>query len=312
MTRKSHPERVAHLSRRSVSKGFDAFRDVAWDAPEMAIDPEDPRWERSGDDALGGTDWYRSLPAPTRARLGLHLIARQLKVGVQFENILSRGLLALASTLPDGAPELRYAYHEVIEEAQHSLMFMELVRRAGLPVVGISGLRWRLAQRVPDLGRTFPELFLLHVLAGEAPIDLVQRRELETNPRMHPLLERVVRIHVTEEARHLSFATSSLREWVPRLGRLRAAHLRIAAPIVLGQTAGQMIHLPREIADRYGMPAEVVRGYRTHPATRALVHAGLAPVRDLCVELGLVTPATLPLWRAFGIWPEAPGPLLAP
>ena len=72
------------------------------------------------------------LPPPPRARLGCELVASKMKIGLHFESILKRGLLEFASTLPNGAPEFRYAYHEVIEEAQHSLMFQEFVNRSGL------------------------------------------------------------------------------------------------------------------------------------------------------------------------------------
>lgn len=35
------------------------------------IDPPDERWELAETDSLGGTSWYRSLPQPERARLGV-------------------------------------------------------------------------------------------------------------------------------------------------------------------------------------------------------------------------------------------------
>src|SRR5205814_3065308 len=138
-----------------------------------------------------------------------------------------------AMTLPNGAPEFRYAYHEVIEEAQHSLMFQEFVNRTGYDAPGLSrldrpGMRW-----VIGLGRRFPQLFFLFVLGGEDPIDYVQRRELRSGKEIHPLLERVMRIHVTEEARHLSFARHYLQRVVPRLGRFRRPHLAAVAPLLL-------------------------------------------------------------------------------
>ena len=45
---------IARLSHQSVVKHFDAYADVAWDDPEMRIDPEDPRWEMDADGGLGG------------------------------------------------------------------------------------------------------------------------------------------------------------------------------------------------------------------------------------------------------------------
>src|SRR5439155_13868515 len=106
---------LRRLSHQSVVKHFDAYADVDWDAADYRIDPEDPRWELGSDDILGATVWYRAQPQATRARLGLHLVATKMKIGTQFENVLQRGLLEFAWTLPNGAPEFRYVYHEVIE-----------------------------------------------------------------------------------------------------------------------------------------------------------------------------------------------------
>ena len=69
-----------------------------------------------------------------------------MKTGLVFENILQRGLLEFAMTLPNDSTEFRYAYHEVIEEAQHTLMFQEFVNRSGLDADGLT-LRDRLASR---------------------------------------------------------------------------------------------------------------------------------------------------------------------
>src|SRR3954469_14842987 len=121
---------LERLNDLSVTKHFDAYADVAWDEPVHAVDPHDPRWELSLDDPLGGTEWYQSRPQPQRAQLGLEVVASKMKLGLIFESILKRGLLEWAMTLPNNSPEFRYAYHEVIEEAQHTLMFQEFVNRS--------------------------------------------------------------------------------------------------------------------------------------------------------------------------------------
>ena len=93
------------------------------------------------------TEWYRSQPQEIRAEIGLSRIVSNMKVGLQFENVLKRGLLEFAAKLPNGTPEFRYAYHEVIEE--------------GSPLDDVPGVRQSLRDRSaghaevhPDAGRT--------------------------------------------------------------------------------------------------------------------------------------------------------------
>jgi hypothetical protein len=156
---------VRRLNDQSVRKHFDAYEDVPWD--EHPIDPDDPRWELGSDDPLGATEWYRSLPPVSRSALGLHLVASKMQVGYFFEGVLKRGLLEHAQQLAAGSPELRYVYHEVIEEAHHSQMFQEFCGRAGHGTVAKVPLDARIGSRfVVRLARSFPELFFVFVLGG--------------------------------------------------------------------------------------------------------------------------------------------------
>ena len=109
---------LARLSARSVTKHFDAYADIDWDHPDHRIEQDDPRFELPPGEPLEATGWYRTLPQPARARLGLHLTVSRMRTGIEFENILSKGLLEFAMTRPNGSPEFRYAMHEVIEEGQ--------------------------------------------------------------------------------------------------------------------------------------------------------------------------------------------------
>ena len=294
---------LRRLSHQSVVKHFDAYGDVAWDSAEFAIDPKDPRWELDADDALGGTVWYRELPAEVRARLGLDRIASMMKVGLEFESILKRGLLEFAATLPNGASEFRYAYHEVIEEAQHSLMFQEFVNRSGFDPVGLGRLDKVGARFVITLGRRFPALFFVFVLGGEDPIDYVQRQELRSGRDIHPLLERVMRIHVTEEARHLSFARHYLKRVVPSLGRVRRLELAFGAPLVLSAMAQLMLKPSAQLVSNYSIPKSVLdEAYSRNPVHKAETLASLRKVRTLCEELGLLKGAYRRLWKLLGLW----------
>jgi hypothetical protein len=296
---------LARLSHQSVVKHFDAYADITWDSPELRIDPEDPRWELAPDEPLGATAWYRGQPPAVRARLGLHTLATFMKIGVEFESVLKRGLLEFTARLPGDAPEFRYAYHEIIEEAQHSLMFQEFVNRTGLPVTGLSPLLRLGARRVVHFARRLPELFFVFILGGEDPIDHVQRTMLRSGRPIHPLLRRIMQIHVIEEARHLCFARQYLREHVPRLGPVRRRLLAVRAPLILGVMSQLMMRPAPSVVRTYGIPRAVLReAYTRNPRHRAETRAALGKVRELCRELGIAAPR---VWRALGLW-ETPAP----
>jgi hypothetical protein len=303
--RESYAELVERLSRQSVVKHFDAYADIDWDAPDFAIDHDDPRWQLGPDDVLGETQWYRTQPDSVRSQIGLHMIASFMKIGAQFESVLKRGLLEYAWQLPNGAPEFRYAYHETIEEAQHSLMFQEFVNRTGFDIPGLGALdRWA-SRLVIRFARTFPELFFLFVLGGEDPIDHVQRTALRSGQPIHPLLKRIMQIHVTEEARHLCFARQYLKHNVPQLGALKRLILRVRTPIILGIMSQMMMRPSPQIVRQYSIPSAVLdEAYRKNPIHKSRTLEALAKVRSLCVELGLVTSGSKRLWKLFGIWPN--------
>src|SRR6266550_1151754 len=268
----SFPALLARLSRQSVVKHFDAYADIDWDAAESRIDPDDPRWTWGDDDVLGATAWYRAQPEGVRARIGLHMIATFMKLGVQFEGVLKRGLLEFASRLPNGSPEFRYVYHEVIEEAQHSLMFQEFVNRTGFEIRGLP--------------------------AHEERIDYVQRKAVRSGRPIHPLLRRIIQIHVTEEARHLCFAREYLRHRVTGLARHRRLQLALGAPLILARMAQLMMRPSRQIVRAYDIPRAVIaEAYTRNPRHRQNTMEALRKVRDLCAELGIVTPVSARLWR---------------
>ncbi|HVM96803.1 MAG TPA: diiron oxygenase, partial [Candidatus Acidoferrales bacterium] len=270
---------------------------------EFHIDRDDLRWQLPASDPLGATQWYRSQPASVRSRLGLHYYASLMKIGAQFEGVLKRGLLEFAADLPNGSPEFRYAYHEVIEEAQHSLMFQEFINRTGFDVPGMPKAQRVGSRFIVRLARTFPELFFMFVLGGEDPIDHTQRTMLREDRPVHPLLRRIMQIHVTEEARHLCFARNFLKQRVPHLSRHRRFLLSVRTPLLLSQMAKLMMRPSEQIIRTYGIPKTVVdEAYNHNPQHRAETVEALRKVRHLCGEIGLLTPFPIWLWRRLRLW----------
>ncbi len=294
---------VARLSRQSVDKHFDAYADVDWDAPEMAINPEDSRFSLWSFDPLAATDWYRSQPPEVRSRVALHRIAAAMRTGWEFENVLQRGLLEYAFWLPNHRPEFRYVHHEITEESQHTLMFQEVIDRSDLD---IRGMPWQIkvgSRPIVWLSRLFPPLFFLFVLGGEDPVDYLQRRQLRTGQN-HPAIERIVRIHVTEEARHISFARHYLKRTVPRLGFLRQRVLGFTAPFLFGTMSRLMCFPSSSLVRTYDVPRSELRKQLRSNTGRQLLRDSVAKPRKLCAELGLINPIERQMWRMMGVWDD--------
>ncbi len=291
---------VARLSKLSVEKHADAFVDIPWDDPEYQIDPTDPRWVLFHVDPLADTAWFKGLSDQRRAEIGLYRVAACMKTGWHFENLLQQGLLVHALQLPNGAPEFRYLHHEIIEESQHTLMFQELVNRSGLPVRGMP--RWALALRpvIMHAAKAAPCLFFIMVLGGEDPIDYVQRKEVQRG-EIHPLALAIMKIHIAEEARHLSFARHQLKLRVPKLGWFRREFLGIAAPVVLGIMVRLMLDPQADLRRACKVPAAVAREARTSQAAHSLRVASVRKAYELLQEVGVATRRNRWAWRVAGL-----------
>lgn len=284
------------LSEASVRRRWDAYRDVDWDAPEHEVHPADPRWEAAmAWDPLGSSEWYRDQAPERRSAIGLYRQAGALKVAIEFERVLSDGLLKFAAQLPNGHPAFRYAYHEIAEEAQHSMMFQELVNRSGFDPTGAADHVHTLFDRVTDLGAGQPALFFLMALSGEEAFDYMNRRTLEV-PATHPLLARISRIHITEEARHVSFARAFLRYTVPRLDPRVRRELRYQAAFVINWAATHMFEFTEPFAMAMQLPPEVHRAVVASPQAARVRHGSVAGVVALCQELGLVDDRLVSAW----------------
>ncbi|MGH8992315.1 MAG: AurF N-oxygenase family protein [Acidimicrobiia bacterium] len=306
MTDTTFEATLDRLNKLSMERHTHAY-DLDWDDPTFDVGPDGPPAELPVFDPLAATEWYRSLPAEERRRLALYRYGACMKIGWHFENLLQQGLLRHAGGMPNGTPQFRYLHHEIVEESEHTLMFQEFVNRTGLPVRGMPRtLRWLAQHRVVPLAGRFPALFFLFVLGGEDPVDHLQRRQLkEEGDTMHPLVERIMRIHVAEEARHLSFARHYLNERTPRMSRAHRAVLSFMAPVVLGIMARLMIRPPGDLVREFHIPKDVLRQAFESPEARRTLAESVAKTRRLWVELGLVGPLSRPLWKAAGIWEPA-------
>jgi hypothetical protein len=298
----TYEETLLELSEASVHHHFDAFLDIAWDDPEYAVDPQDPRWVLPKVDSLGRTEWYQSLPLDRQIAVGFYRQTNTVKVGLQFEQVLIAGLMMYCLGLPNGRAEFRYSTHEATEECHHTQMFQEFVNRTGLDVAG--GHSWfkALAPYLPLFARRFPFIFFVGVLGGEEPIDFVQKDMLRSGATIHPLLLRISQIHVAEEARHIGFAHQYLEHRAPMLGRFDRLLVSILTPVVM-RVLGDAIVIPGDKALRdMDVPKHVARQvWWKSEESRKLRRDMFGDIRMVAEELGLMGRTGRFMWRLMGI-----------
>lgn len=290
------------LSQASVEQHFDAFADIDWDHPDYAVDPTDPRWKLPADHVLGSTEWYLGLPEAEQIRVGLYLQANITKVGLQFEQVLISGIMNYLRTLPNGSPEFRYATHEVTEECHHTQMFQEFVNRSGAEVAGGSTFFRAVSAVLPLAGSLVPFGFFMGVLAGEEPIDHTQKAVLRAGDDMHPLLQRIMQIHVAEEARHIGFAHQYLTYHAPHLGPIERQVLSVLTPVIMRWLCDEILKPSKQARRDIGLPDEVFREvYWSQPSSEKVLRDLFGDVRMLVEDIGLMNPVSRRVWRLLRI-----------
>ncbi|MGE0220864.1 AurF N-oxygenase family protein, partial [Mycolicibacterium sp.] len=207
-------------------------------------------------------------------------------------------LMNYAFWVPNGSPEYRYCLHESVEECNHTLMFQEMVNRIGADVPGMPRLLKWISPVIPLLAGPLPVPFFFGVLAGEEPIDHTQKNVLREGKALHPIMERVMAIHVAEEARHISFAHEYLRKRVPHLNRRQRFLLSLNVPIIMRVLCQAIVVPPKSFWQEFDIPRSVKKEiFFGTPQARQFLRDMFGDVRMLCHETGLMNPLARLMWR---------------
>ncbi|WP_327146089.1 AurF N-oxygenase family protein [Nocardia sp. NBC_01327] len=301
-TDEQYTDTLATLSEGSVHRKFDPFLDIPWDDPAFAVVPDDERWILPTADPFGAHPWYRALPREKQIAIGMWRQANIAKVGLQFENILIRGLMQYVFSQPNGSPEFRYSTHEAAEECNHTQMFQQVVNRIGVDVPGMSRLTRALGPIVPLVPIAFPTWFFIMVLAGEEPIDHGQKAILRSDSEMHPMITRVMQIHVAEEARHISFAHEYVEHHVPELSAVSRFALSVLTPITMRAALWLIAVPPSRFRREFDVPRAVFKDvYWRSPESRRALSDFFADVRMLIGNAGLMNPVSRLIWKILRI-----------
>jgi hypothetical protein len=157
--------------------------------------------------SLYGTPLWHELSQEQRLELSKHEAASVASTGIWLESMLMRILAKLAYHGDPMSRHIQYALAELGEECRHSTMFARMIERMDTP-------RYAPPARIRALGGLLPALargpaMWGAILIGEEIPDRFQR-EQANDESIQPLMRMVNRIHIIEEARHISFARTEL------------------------------------------------------------------------------------------------------
>lgn len=237
------------LLRSSAGQWYDPELDLDWDAPLA----EDKYFIPAELITLYGTPMWQRMSREQRIELSRQELANTLSVGIWFENVLMELLVRLNYRKDPTTNHVQYAYTELADECRHSTMFGKVIDRIGARPYSQGFLWYNLGKLFPLLLRGSP--MWVATLMGEEVFDVLQRDIMrEGDGDLQPLVRGVVRIHVTEEARHVRYAREALVRRQRKAGRLEREFAKFIggmAAVVLGTRLNN-----KEMYARAGLDAE--------------------------------------------------------
>ena len=243
---------------------------------------------------LYGTETWEAMSQRERITYSRHETAAMFGAGIWFENALMQIVLRHLTEVDVRDPIHRYLLTEVADECRHSMMFGEFIRRAGTPAYGPT------REAVVGEGAGGRAMSYIAILAIEELLDHANRATMRDD-RLHPVTRQISKLHVLEEARHVSFAKSYLTECWPTLGADEQDFVRAVTPDLVAEIVALSIN--PAVFEHLG----ITNGYeiaKANPAYQANVIAGLAKLTSFLGGLGVIE--NLELWLDHGL--IAPGP----
>ncbi len=218
-------EVVERLLKSSARQSYDPDVDIDWDAPEVP----GLWWMQPERMSLYGTPLWETLSVEQRIELSKHEVGSIVSVGLWFEIVLMQLLLKDVYRSDPTHARTQYALTEVADECRHSTMFGRALGKLGVPVYGPREPLYTIAKTGPALLRGAAAY--AGTLIGEEPVDRWQRAAIN-DETLQPLVRMVSRIHVVEEARHVTFAREELEKSVVGMNRhQRLWHQSVTAQI---------------------------------------------------------------------------------
>ncbi len=293
---RSVPERertAARLLKSAAKVSFDPQTEVDWEAPQ----PPEVLYAPERCSSLHGTALWEAMSAEQRATLTKHEVASIASVGIWFEEILMQMLLRYAYDRDLRRKDVQWALTEIADECRHSIMFASMISALEVPNYGVG-------RTAHELGRIFKSisnnvLTFAGTMYVEEILDALQREAMD-DESIQPLVREVSRIHVVEEARHISYAREETLRAQAKSGIIRRTYNRIMIGLIVHQATKSLIH-PQVYADAGLDPKAARAAADANPHWQATKQRAASKVLAFFGECGLVGPENRWLLRRAGV-----------
>lgn len=196
------------LNRRLNNKStpyLDPLNLVNWDCLSS-----DSYWLPESAISLYGTPYFDAFSCEQKIKLSHYEFINFVEAGLWLESLfmerISRNLRLNHFDIENAC----YHLHELREEAGHSLMFLELVKKSGISINNKHFRKINFANLFAKFAKFDSVLFWLAVYMGEDIPDKLNRYIRAHRTDVCPCIVDIINVHINDEARHIAHAKSKI------------------------------------------------------------------------------------------------------
>jgi hypothetical protein len=194
------------LSRNSIPY-TDPLARIRWETLD-----NDQAWLPDEAISLYGTKEFAAMNKTQKRALARYEFLSFIEAGLWLENLFMQRIIASLRNPRNEMSSMIYHLHELREEAGHSLMFLELIRRGG-PLLPNNHLhRPNFVNLIARFSPFKSSVFWTAVLIGEEVPDRLNRFIRKHRDEICPAIYDISTIHVMDEARHIAHARDYLQQ----------------------------------------------------------------------------------------------------
>lgn len=281
----------------SAQNSYDPDVDLDWAAPL----PDDkyflpPQWT-----SLYGTELWQRMTPEQRRELGRQEITSMTSFGILGEVGLMHMLLKVVLQGDPTSRHAQYALTEVADECRHTTMFGRGIEMSGTRMFLPPRRLRRVLSNVISLFPVGVSAYAGALLLEEL-FDKMQRAAM-LDEDMQPGIRMINRIHVLEEARHITFAREEIQRAMPTMSRPRL----LAHRTVIGAAAWGFarVMIDPRVYKAVGLnPLEARRAALTNPHYQEFIRWMATGLVQFLDEMGLIGFPANWLWRRSFMLPD--------